>query len=282
MKRTLLIPTGFDEYAPRLMEFCAGTHRRGIIKCILLHVIDTSGMEYPVIADAVREADELLNELATPMRAEHIEVITRVETGNLTHQILRAAEQDDVDVLVMGTTRKTPMQRFFGGSVSAAITWGQSTPNLLVRDDILMGHSDVKQLSLDWSKTLVVPVDYSASSARAVLQCTKFESNAVGQVRLLHVIDPKHGNEGQLEAARTENTFRLSAFAAMLEQSGLNAVPVVRVGKPVEEILAEIDEAPGTGVVIGGGSKTSLSSWMLGSTARETILQAPVPVMVVP
>jgi nucleotide-binding universal stress UspA family protein len=294
MKRTLLIPTNFDEYAPQLMEFCAGTHERGIVKCILLHVFDTSGMESPVIAATIDEGYELLDELAAPLRAEGIEVNTRIETGARAHEIMRVAAQDAVDVIVMGTTRKGIMQRIFEGSVSAQVAYGQKAPTLLLRDDLLKRYQEsraagggelsggLKELSRSWSRQLLVPVDFSASSARAVLQCTRFEQESVGSVRLLHVLNPKKlSGQAEIDQAIAENTFRLSAFASMIAEAGMTCETVVRIGDPCEEILAERADCDGSGIVIGGGGKSGLSAFVLGSTSRAVLLAAPVPVMVV-
>ena len=284
MKRTLLLATDFDDYAPQLIEFVEGTKARGIVKCVLLHVLDTSGLEMSVISKSIDSTYRRLDEMGEPLRAAGIETVSRVETGNRSHDIVRVAEQEKVDVIVMGTTLKSNMQRLFEGSVSAAVTWGQKTPTLLLRDDILGTAENAKQLSVDWAKKLVVPVDFSSSSARAVLQCTHFEADAVGMVRLLHVIQSKKGETAADYAEQIkEFEFRLSAFAGMLAEHGVETETVVRVGEDKhEEIVAEVRQSNATGLVIGGGGRSSFRTFILGSTSRAVIVDSPVPVMVVP
>jgi len=284
MKRTLLIPIDFDEYSPLIMNFCAGTRKRGIVKCVLMHVLDTSGLESPVISQTIDANYERLDELATPLRAEGIEVVTRVETGNRVHEIMRVAQREHADVIVMGTTKKSNLQRLFEGSVSAAVTWGQKAPTLLLRDDILANSENAKKLSLEWSKKLIVPVDFSESSARAVLQCTQFDKNAIGTVRLVHILTPGrlHSQE-EINLSISEYMFRLSAFASMLKDSGIETETEVRIGeKRSDAILAEAEECGASGIVIGGGGRSSFTTFVMGSTSRAVLLGAPVPVMVVP
>jgi len=284
MERTLLLATDFDSYAPKLIEVVAGARARGIVKCILLHVLDTSALEMPVISKSIDQTYRRLDDMGAPLRAEGMETVSRVETGNRSHDIMRVAEQEKVDVIVMGTTAKSNMQRLFEGSVSAAVTWGQKAPTLLLRDDLLNSTDDLKTFSMNWSKKLVVPVDFSASSARAVLQCTHFESSAVGTVRLLHVIQSKQGEAVDVYHDQIkEFEFRLSAFASMLSEHGLGTETVVRVGEDKkDEIVAEVRQSKATGLVIGGGGRSSFRTFILGSTSRAVLLDSPVPVMVVP
>ena len=284
MKRTLLLATDFDAYAPQLIEFVAGAKKRGIVKCVLLHVLDTSGLEMPVISKSIDSTYRRLDDMGAPLREIGMETVSRVETGNRSHDIMRVAEQEKADVIVMGTTAKSNMQRLFEGSVSAAVTWGQKSPTLLLRDDILNSVASAKQLSADWSKKLVVPVDFSSSSARAVLQCTHFEPEAVGVVRLLYIINAKRGEvAADYSDDIKEYEFRLSAFAAMLADHGVKTEIVVRVGENKhEEIIAEVRHSNATGLVIGSGGRSSFRTFIIGSTSRAVLLESPVPVMVVP
>ena len=168
--------------------------------------------------------------------------------------------------------------------MSAAVTWGQKTPTLLLRDDILNNVDSAEKLSTGWSKKLLVPIDFSSSSARAVLQCTHFDPESVGTVRLLHII---HGSKGQTAADFTEEIkefeFRLQAFAQMLQDHGVQTEIVVRVGEDkAEEIVAETRQSKSTGLVIGSGGRSSFRTFIIGSTSRAVLLESPVPVMVVP
>jgi len=281
MKRTMLIPTDFDDYAPRLMQFCAGTRERGIIRCILVHVLDTSGLEGPNISQAMSDARAKLNILAEPIRQAGIETVVRVMTGSPTHEILSVAQNENVDVVVVGTTAKSKFGRLFTGSLSEDIAYGQKAPTLMIRDDLIENSDDVEESSLNWSRKLVVPVDYSAASARGVLQCTRFEPNAVGEVRLLHVLTSCPRDQA-MPACVAEQEFRLSAFCRMLEDVGIKATPVVREGQVVEQIKAEVEESGATGIVIGSNSRSLISEFIIGSTTQEVVRTAPVYVMVVP
>lgn len=279
----MLIPTDFDTYAPRLMDFAAGTRERGIVRCIIAHVMNTQGMEAPVSEAATAEAVARLRVLARPIEQAGIEVETHILTGAAAPgpQVRELAMRENVDVIVIGTTAKSRLTRFFTGSMSEDVALGQSAPTLMLRDDIIASASDAEQLSLNWSKKLVVPIDFSPSSARAVLQCTRFEPESVGEVRLVHVLTTCPRGQTMEEYIR-ENEFRLSAFALMLEDAGYRTTIVVRQGSVVETIVSEVFQSGATGIVSGTNSRGVIPELFIGSNSLDLVATSPVPVMVVP
>lgn len=281
MKRTVLIPTGFDEYSQKVMDFCAGAGGRGIVKCILVHVLDPTGVEETYLSSAVEDARKKLEVLAKPIIEAGMEADIRIPVGTAKNEVVRIMQEESINVMVIGTTAKSSLSRLFVGSLSEDLAYSQNVPTLMLRNDILFSHDDLASQSLEWSRKIVVPVDYSATSARAVLQCTRFEPEAVGEVRLLHMITTPPKNQ-TLHMHIAEQEFRLSAFSRMLEDVGIKATPVVREGDVKDGILAEVKESGATGIVIGASSKSRFGEFLLGSTAREIVATAPVFTMVVP
>lgn len=281
MKRTMLIATNFDQFASSVIAFCAGTRGRGIERVILINVFDTSGMEEAVALREKAATRKKLDLLAVPIREAGIETDVRVTSGSPAGVISEIIATEPIDVVVIGTTDKSRLSRFFTGSLSEDVAFGQNVPTLLLRDDLLLKYDDLKVASADWSRKIVVPVDYSAASARAVLQCTKFEPDSVGEVRLLHVLTSCPRGQTMTDC-KAEQEFRLSAFSRMLEDVGIKATPVVREGFVLEEIIKEVEAVGATGVVIGSNSNSRLGAMFLGSTARDVVSAAPVFTMVVP
>lgn len=281
MKRTVLVPTDFDTYAKDLVQFCAGTKVRGIDRCVLTHIVDPRGVEEKFLLFEIEEKYEKLKALAKPIEDAGIQLVIRVEEGNPVSKIRELIREEKVDVMMVGTTAKSTLKRLFTGSISEDLAYSESIPTLLLREDLLSKSANLEEDSKNWSQNLIVPIDYSAASARAVLQCTRFEPESIGEVRLLHVLTSCPRNQ-TMESCKEEQLFRLSAFSRMLEDAGIKAVPVVREGSPLDGILDEIYETGATGVVIGSNSQSRINEFLLGSTAREVVATAPVYTMVVP
>ena len=282
MKRTLMIPVDFSADAHKLIEFCAGTVGRGIGHVILVHVLDTSGLEGPIIEKSIADAHAKLEEYAKVLREVGMVVSIRVPTGALAHEVLSIARRKDVDVIVCQSSAKQPLARLFEGSLSEEIAFGQKTPTLLIRDDLLNAFDNPRTSSKDWSKCLVVPADYSAPSIRAIMQCTQFDADAVGEVRLLHVITGVETGDN-LEQYIVEDKFRLSAFCALLEKRGIKTTPVVVENDSVgDAVLEEVRTSGATGIVMGTKDRGAVTEIIAGSTTLKILKNTPVPTMVVP
>jgi nucleotide-binding universal stress UspA family protein len=86
------------------------------------------------IAASIRETGEKatlqVNELA---RASGVTSERLIVEGNPPSEILRIAEDDKVDVIVMGSIGKTGLEKFLMGSVAEKVVHNSKLPVLIVR-----------------------------------------------------------------------------------------------------------------------------------------------------
>jgi len=139
-------------------------------------------------------------------------------------------------------------------------------------------------------KRILVPVDGSETSNRALVAALQMARDNGGRVRLLHVIDELaylSGFEysGQvLEAARKGGAQALEEAAAIAASSGVPADTrlVEMAGQRLGEVVA--DEARSWEadlVAIGTHGRRGVSRVLLGSGAEQVLRLAPVPVLAV-
>jgi nucleotide-binding universal stress UspA family protein len=89
------------------------------------------------------------------------------------------------------------------------------------------------------------------------------------------------GEAAELEAARRRRAERdLRAAAAVLERAGWRVRSVVRLGVPIDELLAETDAARGDLLAVGARGRTGLERALLGSVAEGALKRSRVPVLV--
>jgi nucleotide-binding universal stress UspA family protein len=139
-------------------------------------------------------------------------------------------------------------------------------------------------------KRILVPVDGSEPSTRALVTALQMARDAGGRVRLLHVLDEYaylSGFEysGQvLEAARKWAGKALADGMAVAESSGVPADKrlVETPGGRLGDVVADEARAwEADLVVVGTHGRRGLSRAFLGSGAEQVIRMAPVPVLAV-
>lgn len=281
MLRSVLVPTDLGAQSSHVMRFVSGMAAQGLRRALLVHVVEASGMEGPVIAATVDRVRERLACAAEPLRAAGIDIELRVVTGDPARELAVLAEHSNVDGMVCGTHAKSALTKFFSGSVSEDLVSRASQPIILARYDMLRHAADPRVLGEDFARRLVVAVDFSASATRATLAVTQLPVESVGQVTLVHVIDANTPPE-KVELAKQSAEFQLSATCQLLGDAGMEADCIVRHGEPREVILAQIAANKASGCVTGTRGRTGLQEAMLGSTSMALIREASCPVMIVP
>ena len=74
---------------------------------------------------------------------------------------------------------------------------------------------------------------------------------------------------------------RLAQEVAQIQQAGVAAEPVVRLGVPWREIVAGAEELDIDMIVMGAHGKRGLRALMLGNTTDNVTRRAPCPVMII-
>jgi nucleotide-binding universal stress UspA family protein len=137
-------------------------------------------------------------------------------------------------------------------------------------------------------KQILVPVDFSDHSEKALKYGGKFAEQFGSTLTLLHVIQPvvypaDFGYpptvlESMDEAVRRQIEERLQGLAANL---GHNARTLLRTGQPYFEIAAAARELEVDLIIIATHGHTGLKHVLLGSTAERVVRHAPCPVLTV-
>lgn len=143
------------------------------------------------------------------------------------------------------------------------------------------------------SKVLMVGVDCSDCSNRALSYAAKAAEKSKLQMIVVHVIDwspfsfntakeneERHKRrEAELERAHAEI---VDPVVSELREQGLYARGVVRHGHPAETINAVAQEFGATNIIIGKTGSSRLKTQLFGSVANTLVQISELPVTVVP
>jgi len=167
---------------------------------------------------------------------------------------------------------------------------GEVTLELNRRDEPLMDAATrtAVQSSLKL-KRILVPIDFSACSKKALQYALPLAREHHAEITLLYVVSPPY-NSGeyvgiesmQLEASlQTSAQKELATLARNEVSSEILVDTLVRIGAPAREIIEAATSLPADLIVISTHGRTGLQHVFLGSVAEHVVQRAPCPVFVV-
>ena len=140
-------------------------------------------------------------------------------------------------------------------------------------------------------KRILVPVDFSPSSEKAIHYALSFAEQFKAKVTLLNVVEPAvYPTEMGIVPIEIESLHRSMQNSAREKLAGLAAerIPapfrsnaLVRVGRPHKEITNLAKELKSDLIVIATHGYTGLKHAVMGSTAERVVRHAPCPVLTV-
>jgi len=137
-------------------------------------------------------------------------------------------------------------------------------------------------------KTILCPVDFSDASKKALRYAREFASGMGASLMLLNVVEPRPMAvdislnyvplEEDLEKAANDD---LEGVLKELQEAGLKAAGMVRVGNPADVILDCLADMDINLIIMGSHGKKGLSRLLMGSVAETIVRRASCPVLIV-
>jgi nucleotide-binding universal stress UspA family protein len=137
------------------------------------------------------------------------------------------------------------------------------------------------------ARRLLVPVDFSDSSLRALRHAVGLAAESRGLLTIVHVVPADYGllGIGRKEFRDLDKSLqrqaanRLSALASANVPRNVPANLEVRLGRPAEEIVAATTESKCDLIVMSTHGVTGLDRYLIGSVAERVARLAPCPVI---
>ena len=216
-------------------------------------------------------------------------VLTSVLCGHTLEQLLRAANERQVDVVVMATHGRGALSRLWLGSVADAFARHADRPVILVRPDEDASAPEAYQESF---KTLLVPLDGSELSESALSHAVDFGelfdaayhlTRAVVQPfdlaspYLPHTVQLNHEI---VEEAKKHAAAYLEGHAERLRRHGMSVTTSVVVdGQPGGGVLGEAEAVGADAIALATHGRSGIDRALLGSTADKVVRGTHLPVL---
>jgi nucleotide-binding universal stress UspA family protein len=282
--RRILFPTDFSEGAARAFPQAAILAERHDAE---LHVVNVtaphseSETTLPVSRDTLTEwLDPAAQKNAPDLSALSI-VQNQVDGDAAPEGITAYVEEQEIDLVVMGTHGRRGVQRMLLGSVTEEVVRTAACPVLTVRSDTAANAQQAV-------RRILVPVDFSDASQIAVRHAAELADTYDAQIDLLHVVEQvaypsAYGvDPGYLSPQEILPRVEATLGDVAREEIGFDRVQVsAMVGYAPLTILDYVDENDVDLVVIATHGRTGLDRMLLGSVAERVIRRSSAPVFVV-
>ena len=306
MYKKMLVVLDGSELAEIVFPYAKELAGRLDIDVILLHVYSQAmrgsmPMYKAYIESTAKnigmQAQQLQQSLSTSKSAKPVEVRGELVMGYHADEIIRFAEENAVNLIMMASHGRSGAQRWSIGSVADKILRAARVPVWLV-------HADAeKAVPYDqWhSRTLLVPLSGSDVSAIVIPHAIALakQKGASMDVVLMQVVEPpitpsyyspeltgmplNWGQFVEQEIARSKKATQeyLTDVEKQFREVGINVSSLVLTGKPAEEIVAYAGKNPFTVVIMATHGRTGLSRLVYGSVAQSVLYGITNPMVLI-
>ena len=146
MFRKILYPTDFSDVSKIAIEYIKQLKESGVKEILVLHVIDERDAQfnYLYIMDEYtgdkslkqgleNEARKRLTEIKDKLKDFGFKITARIEFGVPLKEILKAEQEEDISIIIIGSHGKSNVAEMLLGSVSEKVVRKCKKPVLVVK-----------------------------------------------------------------------------------------------------------------------------------------------------
>ena len=281
----ILWPTDLSEGAARAFPHAAALAEWHEAELHILHVADegSEGTEgFPLSEGTLGNYLPGGEDAAPPLTPQSMSIRQEQRPGAAPAETIVAyAEDEAIDLVVMGTHGKRGLRRLLIGSVTEEVARTAPCPVFTVR--AADGHMPARKV-----RTILAPVDFSDASTLAVRHAKELALTYGSQVTLLHAVEEAvYPSAYGVEAAPLPNPNIVDRVEKSLanmarDEIGYEHVTVeAKIGYAPSVILDHAETADVDLIVIASHGRTGLERMLLGSVAERVVRRAPCPVFIV-
>ena len=307
MFKRMLVPLDGSELAEVVFTYAKELAGRLDLDIVFLHVCTPEEHAFTAMHRAYieRVAEMVMHQSAEVQQrtgvqsgGKVVEARGELTVGHPAEEILRYADESDIDFILMATHGYSGVRRWAMGSVADKVLQASKVPVWLVR----AGVPDETVYDKWPTRMILVPLDGS-ELAESVLPhvetLVKQRGTELVDVVLLRVCEPlatpsyydpelsgvplNWGEYEQQEMARSKRAANeyLTGIEKRLKDSNISARLVVLEGKAADVIVDYAQKNPFNLIVMATHGRSGLSRWVYGSVAENILQGVSSPVFLV-
>lgn len=253
----------------------------GLLKGSDILVVGAFGEEDPIALNMVAKEDsdaggleerfrKGLEIIADPLKEAGLKAAVKVGKGQPHELLIKTAEDQNADLLVMGRRGHGAVKHILVGSVSSKVIEQSRNPVLIVPEEA-QTETGVK--------TLFVPIDFSEVSMKALTLAKVMAKDLSAKIVLFNCIRAVYENvDERLAQARA----KLETLITQLKDEGFDCGSRVVHGTLLDCFVQESDDVKASLIVMSSHGRSGARKVWLGSIAESILKKTSRPVLVVP
>lgn len=293
MFERVLFPTDFSAYANAVFACLPDLKSAGMRHVHLLAVIATS--QVPLGHTAWNEdslarvkwsMEEHLHIASMALEGQGLSTSAEVVYGNPAREIVRVAQEQRVDMIVMGAQGQSAFQEILLGNTAFDVLRMSPVPVLIEKFEVVreLGKVECRRLCGTTFQRVLHPTDFSECARAAFNIVKRLKGVGTEEVLLVHVQDERvmrRRSREQLEEFDREDVARLERMARDLALYRLPAKVILRHGLPHVETLKVADEEDASLIVLSVCGRNVMNEILVGSTFEKIVRMSRRPVLAV-
>ncbi|MFC7139914.1 universal stress protein [Halosimplex aquaticum] len=284
MYERILVPTDGSAASEAAIETALTLARRFDATLYAIHVLELDELPPEFDAGARAElqtrAESLLATIADWADDASVSTVTEVvePVGLVRQAIVDYLDEQDVDLVVMGTQGRTGLHELVLGSVTERTLRLSPIPVLTVHEET--------ELDPEFD-AILVPTDGSEVANAAADHGIELAGRADAALHALHVVDVTGfwtdvDSPAVLSALEEAGQRAVDDVVDRASEAGLGSVEAsVSSGTPASGIVDYADDRDVDLIVMGTHGRTGLDRFLLGSVAEKVVRVSDIPVLAV-
>jgi nucleotide-binding universal stress UspA family protein len=285
--KKLLFVTKFEELGFDALQSLLSLRKASLNHVVFVNVIERDRVAMHRGTGYLKEEEIRLRETANirfidwaeDLFEQGMEVGVYIVVGSLVSEVIKAAQKEETDLIVIGRSHKGVLEHLYSGS---------DITELLRRIEIpVLVYKQLSETAIAIEKPFEKPllaIDWSPASLNAV-EYLKALKDVIQELDIIHVVSQKKlkGTSAMgIQAIRKDTRKKLDEICNVFEAEGIKADAHVYIGEPDEEIEKAAREHQASMIVLGSSGKTAWVERWLGSTPQSIAEKSIYPTLLIP
>ena len=281
--KTILAATDFSTRSDRAIRRTVLLAKQHDAAMVIVHVVDDDQPQRILKVERI-ETSAVLTDLATTTRQiDGVTCHARVVLGDPFEGIIKASDEDDADLIVLGEHRRQALKNIFVGTTAERTVRGSRRPVLIA-----------SAVPASFYRHVLIATDFSDSSREAACAVTSLGLGKHAAVSVVHVFDAfgsglmsrasLHEDDIQayVEAERNRADQDLARFMKDMPIEPMYRLLKLNKSSPSSAICLAAKEIAADLIVVGTHGRTGITKLLLGSVAENVLRTSVCDVLAVP